>query len=390
MDGMPPLVDPDAGYPPGFGDNQRRGTPWPATPQGGLWHTNAYSESEASSWASPPTQSHHGWPASAAVSTPQMLPGVSQISQIPQFPSAIPMSGMPVWPQGFGAPAVMTTPMFIPTNPIQDGGQNEEWVHVDRSEGEWRKYGGTPRPRSRSASQRAPSPFSADSSPSSRSSHSIGRSRSYMERISEDDKRPPREWRTDFSMTKPNAFGAAIGSLLSPKRVKSPSIRDFGPVIKSTLHPWLRYSSVPSMTLDLRDNVDLLRIRDLRRPITSWDLTRFTCEPPIPTMRLFSDNYPWYIEVETSNPAGITMHDFFHAIWISTQTPIQNEDYWNCEMDENVRKRIANAYSRRVGDDREEASRGIRRVDFLMDRMILEGLVRTKDGLYELKLKKEV
>lgn len=221
MDDLPPLVSPDAGYPAGFGDNHRQGTPWPATPMGGLWHTNADAETDGGSWASPRSQSRHGWP----MSTPQILP----VAQLPQYPAAMPMAGMPVWPQGFGAPAVMTTPMFISTNPIRDVGQGEDWVHVDR-ESDWQKeqrWGNTPRPRSRSASHRAPSPFSADSSPSSRSSHSISRSRSYVDRIREDDKRPPREWRLDFSMTPPNAFGAAIGQLLSPKprRMRSPSIR---------------------------------------------------------------------------------------------------------------------------------------------------------------------
>jgi len=384
MEDLPPLVSPDPGYPVGFGENQRRGTPWPATPSGGLWHTNAEAASDAGSWMPPPQpQSNGGWP----MSTPQLLP----MHNFPQFPAQIPMSGMPVWPQGFGQPNVMTTPMFIPTNPIRDVGQGDEWVHVDR-EPEWRKerVGATPRPRSRSASHRIPSPFSADSSPSSRSSHSIGRSRSYVDRIREDDKRPPREWRLDFSMTKQNALGAALGQLLSPKprRVRSPSIRDFGPYVKTTLHAWLRYSSVPLMTLDVRDNTDGLRFRDLHRPVNEWDLTRFTCEPPIPGMRLFSDYYPWYIEVETTNPTGITMHDLFHAIWVSMQTQISQEDYYNCEMDEKVRAQVANAYDRRCAGNQSELSSGVRRVDFLMERIILEGFVKSKDGLYEMKLKR--
>lgn len=226
MDDLPPLVSPDHdhGYPAGFGDNlnQRRGTPWPTTPSGqNLWHANAMTnaESDVGSWMSPQAQPHHGWP----VQTPQM-----QMAPMQQFPPALPMAGMPVWPQGFGVPAVMTTPMFIPTNPIREAGPGEDWVHVDREpQTDMQKWGGTmQRPRSRSASQRAPSPFSAESSPSSRSSHSIGRSRSYIQRVSEDDKRPPREWRLDFSMTKPGPIGAALGQLLSPKpkRARSPSI----------------------------------------------------------------------------------------------------------------------------------------------------------------------
>ncbi|THH23189.1 hypothetical protein EUX98_g7986 [Antrodiella citrinella] len=385
MDDLPPLVYadpsyPDPGYPDGFGDNQRQGTPWPATPAGGhLWHANQPA-SEAGSWMPQQAQSQTDWR-----TTPQILP----MNNLPQFPAQIPMSGMPSWPQGFGQPTIMTTPRFMPTHPIQDAGQGDDWVHIEQ-EPEWRKERalGTPRPRSRSASHRAPSPFSPESSPSSRSSHSIGRSRSYLDRIREDDKRPPRDWRLDFSMTRQNAFGAALGQLLSPKtrRVRSPSIREFGP--KTTLHSWLRYSSVPLMTLDVRDNTDGLRFRDLHRPVNEWDLTRFTCEPPIPSMRLFSDYFPWYIEVETSNPTGITMYDLFRAIWISMQTQISHEDYHNCEMDERVRAQVADAYARRCQGEQAELSMGIRRVDFLMERIILEGFVKSRDGYYEMKLKR--
>ena len=221
MDDLPPLLSPpDPGYPSGFGDNldQRRGTPWPTTPSGGIWHSNPDVESDAGSWAPPQSQVHHGWPVQ-----PQ------PVAPIPQFPTAIPIAAMPVWPQGLGTPAVMTTPMFIPTNPIRDAGQGEDWVHVEReTQQDWQKWGNTPRrPRSRSASHRAPSPFSPESSPSSKSSGSIGRSHSWISRLSDDDKRPPREWRLDFSMTKPNPIGVALGQLLSPKpkRVRSPSIR---------------------------------------------------------------------------------------------------------------------------------------------------------------------
>lgn len=157
---------------------------------------------------------------------------------------------------------------------------------------------------------------------------------------------------------------------------------------KTVLHPWLRYSSIPIMTLDLRRNTDGLRIRELDRPVNRWDLTRFTCEPPVPTMRLFNDDYPWYIQVESSNPSGVNMHDLFHAIWVSMQTPITHEDYWNSEMDDHVRNRIADAYTRRCNGDEEEGRNGVRRVDFLMDRLLFEGLVKTREGLWEMKIKR--
>ncbi|THH14993.1 hypothetical protein EUX98_g9531 [Antrodiella citrinella] len=54
----------------------------------------------------------------------------------------------------------------------------------------------------------------------------------------------------------------------------------------------------------------------------------------IPSMRFFSDYFPWYIQVEISNPTGTTMYDIFRAVWILMQTQISYEDSYSCEMDE--------------------------------------------------------
>ena len=105
-------------------------------------------------------------------------------------------------------------------------------------------------------------------------------------------------------------------------------------------------------------------------------------------MRIFSDYYPWDIEIGASTPVGVTMHDMFRAIWESTQSPIRHEDFWNSEMDDGVRARISNAYHLRCGDNQEALNSGVRRVDFFMDRVLFEGLVRTKDGSFEMKIKK--
>jgi len=141
------------------------------------------------------------------------------------------------------------------------------------------------------------------------------------------------------------------------------------------------------MHLDLRLNPSTLRFRALERDVNPWDLTRFACEPPVPVMRLYSSHYPWYIDAESSNPAGVTLHELFSAIWVSMMTPISQGDYWNNEMDERARERIAEAWAERCEDD-EERKKGVRRVDFLMGRVILEGLVRGKEGMWEMRMKK--
>lgn len=142
------------------------------------------------------------------------------------------------------------------------------------------------------------------------------------------------------------------------------------------------------MFLDLRESPDHVRFRELARAANPWDLSRFACEPPLRNMIFYSPSFPWYIEARTHNPVGVTLHEMFEAIWLCMMTPITQEDYYNNEMDQVGREAIALAWAQRCGDNAEERNRGVRRVDFLMARVGLEGVSKGKDGYFELKVKK--
>ncbi|KAI0338071.1 hypothetical protein BDW22DRAFT_1338754 [Trametopsis cervina] len=284
----------------------------------------------------------------------------------------------------------------IPITALNTGNNNDDWVELQRQEWEGHEdslSSGFPSTRSLSrhgsrSSHRSRSAFSGDSSPSSQSSD-ISRSRSFNGSVSIHDKRPPREWRSDFTMSRSPTLGSVIGSILHIDRPRSASRRRSITIPKVTLHPYLRHSaSTPSMYLDLRDNPVKVYFRSLGRPTNPWDLTRFACEPPLQVMTFYASNFPWYIEAHSSNPSGVTLHDMFFAIWTCLMTPITNEDYYNNEMDEASREKISEAWSVRCGDKKEERAMGVRRVDFLMEKVALEGVMRGKDGMFELKVKR--
>lgn len=158
---------------------------------------------------------------------------------------------------------------------------------------------------------------------------------------------------------------------------------------KVTLHPYIRYNaSKPPMYLDLRESPNELKFRALKdQRLGSWDLMRFVCEPPLPHMRLFHALLPWYIDVETQNPAGVTLFELFVAINASMLTQIGNADYYNVEMDAEARARVADAWAARCHNE-EERAMGIRRVDYLNGRVIMEGIQKGRDGLWEIKTRK--
>ena len=145
------------------------------------------------------------------------------------------------------------------------------------------------------------------------------------------------------------------------------------------------------MYWDIQAGPSAVLFRDLERPPLAGEFTRFVCEPPARLMRIYHARMPWYVDVQAlNNPVGVTFSDLFHAIYTVMQIQIVDADFHNDELDEEEQKRITTAYRKRVGSDQAEALKGIRRVDFLMGRVIFEGLVKGKEGLWEMKTTKPI
>lgn len=158
---------------------------------------------------------------------------------------------------------------------------------------------------------------------------------------------------------------------------------------KVTLNSYIRYvSNKPPMHYDLRRDANSLRFRALEHHISRWDLTRFACEPPLHNMRLVHAHLPWYIDVESnSNPAGVTLYDLFCAIQNSLLSPISFSDFYNIEMTNDLRDQIAASWAERCRTEAER-NRGVFKVDYLMGKVIMEGITKGRDGLWEIKTRK--
>jgi len=153
---------------------------------------------------------------------------------------------------------------------------------------------------------------------------------------------------------------------------------------------YLRYNGPDTPVYwDLQCLPSTVVFRDLPRPPAQGDFTRFVCEPPLRVMRIYHSRLPWYIDAQTGlNPVGVTFTDLFNAIYQNLQIQIVDADYYNDELDDDERKRVADAYRRRCGQEQSECAKGIKRVDFLMGRVVFEGLVKGKEGRWEMKTAK--
>lgn len=213
----------------------------------------------------------------------------------------------------------------------------------------------------------------------------------------------PSEWRKDFTVR------SGISSLLPRSRNNRASypagmfsvslafafLTAFVSLLESgnhshvIIHPFIQYNhSDPPVTYDLRHAPRTLMFRDVPRHVIASDLARYTCEPPVPYMRIYHPRLPWYIDAYASNPTGVNLGDLFTAIYNSLQKQIQHADFYNDELEDDDRNRINWAYKVRCMEDRRELMNGVRRVDYLRRSVLFEGLVKGKNGMWEMRTRK--
>lgn len=200
---MPFLVDPpaDAGY------GASPGVSYSATPY--MTYAAAQSPAPGTPWSNAGLDN-------AGMTWNAFDPQLTQSS--PQWPPHPPTP----WPAASNVPTMVPAGFPAPVNPATPCGVDGWRRSVEDSGGYLPKPDEDGWPTSRSFTSRPLTPFSSHtSSPSSGSS--ISRSRSLRSVGDENSKRPPREWRADFSMYK--SLGFSLGSLF-PK-TRSPSISGY-------------------------------------------------------------------------------------------------------------------------------------------------------------------
>uniref|UniRef100_D8PQU4 DUF6699 domain-containing protein n=2 Tax=Schizophyllum commune (strain H4-8 / FGSC 9210) TaxID=578458 RepID=D8PQU4_SCHCM len=196
--------------------------------------------------------------------------------------------------------------------------------------------------------------------------------------------RRPREWRPEYTVRP--SFASYI-----PRGRRDTVVDDFTDPVRRKLSYLLAYASPPPVFWDIRydpEYVNCLNFPCLRRQHNEIDFFQIASEPPVERMRLVHHRLPWYIEILQSQPNGITVGDIITQMYAQLSMSILAKDYWNEEMTEADREKITVAYRKRCKDDEQELGKGVKRVDYLGERVIFEGLHK-KGGIWEIKLKKK-
>jgi hypothetical protein len=158
------------------------------------------------------------------------------------------------------------------------------------------------------------------------------------------------------------------------------------------MHPLLHHTpNTTPLAFDVRYKLvdgHTLLFHKLGRHFNEVDLAQLAAYPPAPILRLYHARLPWYIDIHQSHPSGVTVFDVLVQMSLQLQAPIHNRHYYNDTLDSEDRGALGKAYKERIKDRSGEGRRGILQVDFLREKYIFEGLIRGRQGMWEIKTRR--
>jgi len=146
------------------------------------------------------------------------------------------------------------------------------------------------------------------------------------------------------------------------------------------IHPAL---AAPSLLYDMRSHPSHANPR-----LSPAVLATPASSPPLPSLALRVGDLPWLFTVwpDARYPPGnavVTVQDVLLAIFTHLRTAVKGDEYE--AMGKSRKLEIFRAFDSRVGTDRIQREKGLRRVDFLRGRFRAQGVVRaqSKDSVWD-------
>jgi len=124
---------------------------------------------------------------------------------------------------------------------------------------------------------------------------------------------------------------------------------------------------------------------NMLRPSNELDYLQLATEPPQREMRLWHPKLPWYIDVRESHENGITIQDILCQMYTQLSQRIRHEHLYNEVLNARTREALSTAYYYRCGSNVESLSNGVLRMDFLEFDVMVLGMKRSSNGMWEIK-----
>ncbi|EDR00142.1 uncharacterized protein LACBIDRAFT_334363 [Laccaria bicolor S238N-H82] len=199
----------------------------------------------------------------------------------------------------------------------------------------------------------------------------------------------PRTWRADYSSPSNTRFSKWLGEKLAAVAVarENAVFRRKSGQKRIQANPCLGYpgSKKAVYLCDLRQPSSVPYAPPLDYPAEQIYGFQLATSPPVHHLRAWHPLLPWYIDIKSTQPNGITIFDFCIQLFEQLHKRIGAHDMFNIELTANDRDRLQDAHTERCNGNISALKRGILRVDFLGRQSIFVGLQRGKHGLWEIK-----
>lgn len=148
-------------------------------------------------------------------------------------------------------------------------------------------------------------------------------------------------------------------------------------------HALLEYSTSPSINYDMRTPPS--SVSTSRRTLPSYSLSDPAINPPLSSLTLTTPYLPWPIHIMSSHRHGyITVKDVLDEIYYTLRTNMTGSEFNSLLSSTSDQRRVVKAYEQRyrrirdLGEYEEEKRKGVKRVDFLMERTKFAGISSTR------------
>ncbi|KAF9262613.1 hypothetical protein L218DRAFT_831206, partial [Marasmius fiardii PR-910] len=101
-------------------------------------------------------------------------------------------------------------------------------------------------------------------------------------------------------------------------------------------------------------------------------------DPPVRFMRLYHPLLPWYIEITSTDSSGITIYELLSVLMQQLSYQVTSKEFYSKWITGAEREAIWKAALKRSGTSE------IRRVDFLMNQTMFNGLEKGERGAWKI------
>lgn len=179
-----------------------------------------------------------------------------------------------------------------------------------------------------------------------------------------------------------SSWGTPLG-LMSPQQPGCPPVK-YAPLPPMPCSPHTLLSVTASPLLYYHLTMDPSAAQ-LHPSLPRQALTEPATQPPLPFISIISPHLPWSINVTPSKLTPyVTVADVLDALYNFLRQNVTPEDFKS--LNPRDQQRATDAYKRRykrIPDPRayeQEKAKGVKRVDFLFEKVVFMGLVGTKYG----------